>query len=100
MSVIPVRSDFLLNLLTEVGKSRCLQDHETDLIEEIVRAESDETEFQWTEEHDRMLEQAARCRGIHRLAHDLGVSPGAAYARFSRAKKRKTVKLRDARRKG
>ena len=100
MSVIPVKSEFLLDLLTEVGKRRALSDPETDLIEEIVRSESDECEFQWTEEHDRMLEQAAKRRGIHRLALDLGVSPGAAYLRHHRAKKRKAVKSRDGRRKG
>lgn len=94
MSVIPVRSDFLLRLLDEVGKSRSLLDHETDLIEEIVCSESTEREFQWTEEHDRMLIAASKRKGIHRLALDLGVSTGAAYARLHRVRKRKGVKVR------
>ena len=96
MSVIPVKSEFLLNLLTEVGKRRALSDPETDLIEEIVRSESDECEFQWTEEHDRMLAEASKRKTIHRLARDLGVSDGAAYARLARYRKRKGVKMRRA----
>ena len=95
--LIPVNGDMLIGLLEEVGRARALTDHETDLIEEIVAAEKGDEPFQWSEEHDRMLAMAANRKAICRLAHELGVSPGAAYMRYYRAKKRKTVKMRDAR---
>lgn len=94
MSVIPVKTDFLLGLLNEVGRTRSLADHETDLIEEIVTGECADREFEWTEEYDRMLIAASKRKGIHRLALDLGVSPGAAYMRLHRIRKRKGVKVR------
>lgn len=94
MSIIPVRCDFLLSLLEEVGSKRVLTDLETDLIEEIVCGENPDREFQWTEDHDRMLIAASKRKGIHRLALDLGVSTGAAYARLHRVRKRKGVKVR------
>lgn len=91
--IIPVKASFLLDLLNEVGRTRALSDTETDLIEEIVRGEQQPCEFQWRQEHDAMLIQAARRKGIHRLARDLGVSEGAAYQRLARVRRRKGVKL-------
>ena len=91
--IIPVKSSFLLDILTEIGRARALSDTETDLVEEIIRGETGTDEFHWTKEHDAMLVQAARRRSIHRLARDLGVSDGAAYARLHRVRKRKPVKL-------
>jgi len=91
--IIPVKSEFLLELLTEVGRGRALTSQETDLVEEIVRGENEPCDFQWTKEHDAMLVQAAKRRGIHRLARALGVSDGAAYQRLHRVRRRQGVKL-------
>ena len=99
-TVIPVRADKLLAWLTEVGRHRALTDEESLLVEEIVRSENDETEFQWTEDHDRMLLAASRRKGIHRLARELGVTDGAAYQRLSRVRKRQRVKVRGRKQEG
>ena len=92
--IVPVEGEFLLNLLNEVGRHRALTDTETDVIEEIVRAESGEQDFRWTARHDRMLIDASQRRGIHRLARDLGVSDGAAYQRLARVRRRRGIRVR------
>lgn len=40
-TLMPISSSMLLSLLDEVGRRRALADHETDLVEAIVRGEVD-----------------------------------------------------------
>ena len=91
MSMITVQRDFLLGLLEEVGRSRALASHETDVLQDLVTAEP--VNFEWTEAMcEQLLEAAARGDGVRRFARRNGITDSAAYQKLFRLR-RKTRKL-------
>ncbi len=99
-AVICVRPDFLLQLLTELGRHRALADHETDLVEDIVNM--GQVAFRWDPRADRALLTASHSPGgIARFARRYGVTLDTAHSRLYRLRgKRQTNPSASARRKG
>lgn len=92
---ITVSPDLLLALLEEIGKARALADHETDIIEEIVRMGL--MPFRWNPRLDGALVRAATSPGaIARFARRHGITGGAAYQRLSRLRKRHARQIASA----
>ncbi|MDT0507523.1 hypothetical protein [Novosphingobium sp. MMS21-SN21R] len=90
MTQICVQSDFLLTLLTEVGKHRALADHETDIIEAIVCRGHKSTglRIRWTATLDRKLWQASHSKGgISRFADANKIPRQGAYDRLLKLRK-------------
>lgn len=99
MTAISIDSTCLLDLLTEIGRSRALTDRETDLIEDIVMTERQP--FRWNARLDLALERAAKCPGgIARFARRHNITASAAYNRLHRLKKREGRRIPRKRRKG
>jgi len=95
MTQICVHTDFLLTLLTEVGKHRALADHETDVIEAIVCRghKSAGIRIRWTATLDRKLLQASYSKGgITRFAETNNIPRQAAYDRLHKLRKAKATK--------
>ncbi len=87
--LICVKSDFMLCLLTELGRHRALADHETDLVEDIVNMGI--IAFRWNPRADRALLTAAHSPGgIARFARRYGITGQSAYDRLYRIRKRET----------
>jgi hypothetical protein len=61
MGEICVRSDFMLSLLSEVGKARALAPHETDVIEDCIAQEL--IPFRWNPRLDNALLIASHSPG-------------------------------------
>ncbi len=98
-AVICVRPDFLLQILTELGRHRALADHETDLVEDIVNM--GQVAFRWNPRADRALLTASHSPGgIARFARRYGITGEAAYCRIKRLRKRQMRPSATARRKG
>lgn len=94
MTDICIQSDFLLGLLTEVGKHRALSDHETDYIEAIVCRghKSAGIRIRWTATLDRKLMQASNSKGgISRFATANNIPAMAAYKRVAKLREGKAT---------
>lgn len=97
MSIIELRTDLLERMLEELGSHRALEDHETDLLEDICDMRT--RGFRWTKRADLALARSAHSKGgIRRFAARYGITEGAAYMRWSRLKQReKREAMRKAR---
>ena len=99
---VPVMPALLMRLLDEIGRTRALQDEETDLIEILVNRGHRSTggNFRWTPKLERELMRASYRRGaIRDFAEKHGMSGDAAYTRLKKIRARK-AKLPDDGRKG
>ena len=90
--MICVRPDFLLSLITEVGMTRALADHETDIIEDILAIEA--APFQWSHAlEDELLHASTVPGGIARFARRHGIEGHwTCYMKLYRLRKRETRK--------
>lgn len=94
MNQICVTPDFLLGLLNEIGRSRALADHETDVVEAIVMCGHRSTgmRVKWTAQLDRRLLKAAATRGgIKAFAQSQGMAQWAAYKRLQKLREGKLI---------
>lgn len=94
MSQINVNSEFVLGLLDEIGRTRALADHETDVIEAIVMCGHRSTglRMKWTAVLDRRLLKAASTRGgIKAFATSQGLAQWAAYKRLQKLREGKLL---------
>jgi hypothetical protein len=97
VSAIQVETEILLSLLTEVGRSRALADHETDLIEAIVYRSTRTTamRIKWTPQLDNELWRTSKKRGgVKRFAIEHGFPPRRVYQRLCRIKKQRAAKVK------
>ncbi len=96
MNQICIHADFMLAVLTEIGKHRALKDSETDIIEAIVCRghKSKGIRVRWTATLDRKLMQASHSKGgITRFADTNEIPRQAAYDRLHKLRKAKAAKL-------
>lgn len=86
MSIICVRAEFLLGLLNEVSRQRALADHETDILQDLVR--NPDEPFHWTEKLCTDLLAASACGdGVRRFARRNGITDGMAYQKLHRMRR-------------
>lgn len=91
MGEICVRSDFMLSLLGEVGKTRALAPHETDVIEDCIAQEL--MPFRWNPRLDNALLVASHSPGgIARFCRRIGITRGMADARLLRIRRKQKWK--------
>ncbi|SCY69392.1 hypothetical protein SAMN05660666_02510 [Novosphingobium aromaticivorans] len=94
MSEICIQTDFMLGILTEIGRHRALSNRETDIIEDCIAFET--APFRWNARLDNALLVASHSPGgIARFARRHEITGGMAYARLHRLRKRQ--KRKDAR---
>jgi len=88
MGEICMKTEMVLGLLEEVGRSRVLADHETDIIEDCLAMEV--TAFRWNPRLDvALLVSSSSNGGIARFARRHEITPNMAYVRLFRLRKRK-----------
>lgn len=91
MTEICVQSDFMLRILTEIGKHRALRDNETDIIEDCIAFTTEA--FRWSPRLDNALLVSSHSPGgIARFARRHNITGGMAYVRLHRLRKRKARK--------
>lgn len=88
MSEFCVRPEFLLDLLTEVSRTRALADQETDMLEDIIAMQTEP--FRWNPRLDvQLIVASASPGGIARFARRHGiVNHDAVYQKLARLRKR------------
>lgn len=100
MSDICVQSQFLLSLIDEIGRTRALHDHETDILEAIITKghQSRGINFRWTASlNTKLLVASASKGGIKRFAERHGITDQSARTQIKRLRK---AQLRNEQRKG
>lgn len=86
MGVMTIDGAKLLGLLEEIGRTRALDDGESDLVQDIVAHEREE--FRWNTRLDLGLLRAATSNGgIARFARRHSITASAAYNRLLRLRK-------------
>lgn len=99
MTVMTIDSARLEALICELGRHRELKPEETDLVEEIVMLDVDG--FRWDPRLDQGLQRASHSAGgIARFARRHSITPGAAYQRLTRLRKRQRRKAAPRKRRG